>query len=75
MPDPVVLYSKDPEENVENWWDGTCPNCEEPLDEPDMEGLHLAHGEFVAITQKCACGLKIESFYDWDRTERKVRDE
>jgi len=61
----------DPEE-VEDF-DGSCPNCGEPLSPPDAGDIHIDDGEFVAITQECTCGWKGESFYDWDRTEVKSK--
>lgn len=72
MPERVILAGRNvDEEGVEDHWDGTCPNCKEPLDSPDVGDIFMEHGEFIAITQKCGCGLVVESFYDWDRTERK----
>jgi hypothetical protein len=71
MTDPIILFTRDKEEpGVEHWWDGSCPNCGEPLDEPDVGDIHIEPGEFISIKQHCACGLSIDNFYDWDRTER-----
>lgn len=76
MPEPVILASRRGyEPGSEVAFDGTCPNCKEPLDEPSWEDIHIEPGEFIAITRRCACKLIIESFYDWDRTEMKVREQ
>ncbi len=69
-----VYASKKKYDGGEDYWDGTCPKCGEMLGEPDSGDIHLDHGEFVAISQECMCGERVESFYDWDRTERKDRD-
>lgn len=57
-------------------WDGTCPECESKMDSPNMGQIHDDDGEFYAITQDCSnadCKIVLESFYDWDRTEFKVK--
>ena len=72
MTEPTVYASRNGYvENSEPSFGGGCPNCGEQMDPPNAGDIHIDPGEFVAITRRCSCGLVVESFYDWDRTERK----
>lgn len=66
-----VIASRQKEQPGDDFWNGDCPKCKGTMASPDMGQVHLDHGEFIAVTQECnECGYKVESFYDWDRTEK-----
>jgi hypothetical protein len=72
MTEPIVFASRNGyEKNSDQSFDGECPNCSKQMDLPNAGDIHIDIGEFIAITRRCSCGLAVESFYDWDRTEKE----
>jgi len=48
-----------------------CPNCGRELDDSfDMGSIYIdTDAGFITLKNKCDCGIEVERFYDYNRTE------